>query len=987
MAKKKLTLWAAALALALPMLFAGNALAIYAGDGTKPNGATGGWDITDYGQCIAGIKADGTMIVDTNHNKSRSDCIDHTYVGSDYNSSANCTKTSGRSNGDDLSHYWTNTCIDGSGNGINMDGLDRTATNCALKGGTWTSACIGSWVYTGSGTSDNPVLGNGDPGFCYTTIVTGSTATPVDGGYNTAGTCPTGTPGFTASGSGATYKCTYSYGVAGIVNANLSYKDGSGVSVPINTYTDLRFVTQGQCLFGGGSWSTGTIKSGVTTLGTTTISRLATVTNTRAGCLECHNSASQNNQYAERWKEPYMKTGHKNMLRKVTAGSIWAGPDGVNYEATGWANGSLNFTTATASATAGTTLFTDKPLMYIFGDWMAAAPAGLDVIVAMETSTAKYNGASTYSCAPCHTTGWSNPTAGICVVGSVAKSAANEAACTALGGTWTAMNGVQGAAAFDKATEPGASFPAMAQANGTINGITGKWDRDGIMCSRCHATTFPAVMQPTYTTQAACETAGFYWSSSAGCSETGTHNNTPSSTRNQLVTQICFGCHQSIGKVANNTGADTDLGNPALNIPATATDFTSHPITNQFLNSPHAQYTVTSGNGIAPNSLGKYSLVGNAASQYASAFKGSLCRSSTTAGGGSILAEVWKNGANARIASLEDCNLANGKGTASAPDSTSYGYWQTENQGSCTTCHDVHQSLFDPAAEEPLKRECDTCHHIDMSKTNHPTGFNTPWDKTKHVNACEVCHMPKATDAGFPIHLWRISTDVNYKTFPDGVTKKNANVDADGKIWIDVDIACGQCHGGSKGAGATKDGAFYRSKSQLATWASSFHNGGQDDGGGVQPTVGKGAVTTNLYTVSFTDASTTGATISVNWGDGNVDTGNAGETFTHTYTRAKSFTILHIASNQQLFANEKFTVAVPQKFSVSGTVTAGTTLSLRKNGRTVKALKASQTAGGTFDFGQVIPGNYTITAYKKGVAFANPYGVDATAADVVLALP
>jgi len=282
---------------------------------------------------------------------------------------------------------------------------------------------------------------------------------------------------------------------------------------------------------------------------------------------------------------------------------------------------------------------------------------------------------------------------------------------------------------------------------------------------------------------------------------------------------------------------------------------------------------------------------------------------------------------------------------------------------------------------------------IDMLMTMHPTGFGTPWDKTKHVNACEVCHMPKATDAGFPIHLWRISSDVNYSTFPTsaqflGNIKKNANVDANGQIWIDVDIACGQCHGGSAGSGATKDGAFYRTKSQLAVWANGFHNLGQGTAPvPTAPTVGKGAVTTSLYTVSFADASTNAASISVNWGDGNVETGNAGATFTHTYGRAKSFTITHIAENQQLFSSEMFTVAVPQKFSVSGTVPSGTTLSLRKNGRTVKALKASQTSGGTFDFGLVIPDNYTITAYKKGVTFSNPYAVDATTGNVTLTLP
>jgi predicted CXXCH cytochrome family protein len=816
---RKLMLWLAVCALALPLLVAGNAFAIHASDGSKPN-AAGGWDITDYGQCISGVRADGTMVVDTAHNLSRADCIDHvlsaisTTVPGDtnYNTAALCTATSGRANGDNVSHYTANVCVNlATGAGINLGDLDRTAGNCILKGGVMFSSCTGAWIYTNSGAAGASTPGNGGAGFCYTTIITGASTTgtipAIDGGYNVQGSCPTTITGMVSSGTGSTYKCTFAQGIAGTANANVARKDGSGNTAAANTYVNLSGLTQGQCIYAGGAWSTGTIKSGETSFGSTTITTIATVENTRAGCLECHNTVSQNNTYAERWKEPYLMTGHKNMLRKVTAGQIWAGPDGVNYETTGWANGTLNFGTATATATAGT-IFTDRPLLYIFGDWMAAAPAGLDVVVQMPTG-AKYNGGSNYSCAPCHTTGWNNPSAGMCSLSTYTTSAN----CSGAGGTWYPSNGVEGASYTP--AEPAASFPGVTFAG------AGRWDRDGIQCSRCHYSVF---------SKTAPAPAG-----------TSAHNVTPASNANQQVNNICFGCHQGIAKANNGASTNNDLANPASKIPVKNTvtapayvpEFNGHVIGNQFLNSPHSRYSVTTGNGIVPNVLGKYDLVGNAAAQYSSGFKGFICRSSSAVAGGSILAEVWKNGVPTRITNLADCQLANSTlvGGVSTP-TTATGVWQAENQGACTTCHDVHQSLFDPAATEPLKRECTTCHVEKAGAGNdyaaltavtmmHPAGPGTPRrnEATAPSSPCESCHMPKATDSGFPMHLWRINSSGSYSTFPTAsefsiatggtgtfmVAKTSPETYGGGStyndaVWVDLDLSCGQCHGATGNA-------------------------------------------------------------------------------------------------------------------------------------------------------------------------------------------
>ncbi len=134
----------------------------------------------------------------------------------------------------------------------------------------------------------------------------------------------------------------------------------------------------------------------------------------------------------------------------------------------------------------------------------------------------------------------------------------------------------------------------------------------------------PCSLAPTYTTQASCEAAGNVWSSSTGCAATGTHNNA-TIILGQNTTNLCFGCHQSLAKTANGTGADTDLNLtgkiPVANnvtAPAYVPKYSGHVIGDQFLNSPHARFTGT----ITPNKLGRYDLTTNDKSQYTSTFNG-----------------------------------------------------------------------------------------------------------------------------------------------------------------------------------------------------------------------------------------------------------------------------------------------------------------------------------------------------------------------------
>jgi len=168
-------------------------------------------------------------------------------------------------------------------------------------------------------------------------------------------------------------------------------------------------------------------------------------------------------------------------------------------------------------------------------------------------------------------------------------------------------------------------------------------------------------------------------------------------------------------------------------------------------------------------------------------------------------------------------------------------------QGGCDTCHDVHQSTIvkmhpidypegfdkglrkssDEAEFEPIRRECIACHtdKADLATLRHPGGEGTPQgDGSKVADACKSCHMPKpAGGTGLYVHVMRISTNPYYSTFPktgattpgicsDPYYKTKADCLAAGKawslvansapdgeyknaVWVDLDLACGQCHG------------------------------------------------------------------------------------------------------------------------------------------------------------------------------------------------
>ncbi|HTM10178.1 MAG TPA: cytochrome c3 family protein [Verrucomicrobiae bacterium] len=873
---------------------------------------------------------------------------------------ANYSGTAGTNDG--AKHALTTSiCVDGSGNGIPLTDLDRTFAMCTSKGGIWKQtsdtlvvsgsgatatatvqvpatpgfggACVAyTRQFKGQDDTGTPLAfgakgtSSSDAGFCYASMnMTSAFTTP-------ATQCPAsdsnGHPnaGFNSSTaydwSYSSSKCTYAKGIKGYPSSALTKANGTTVSTSTNVDLSV-YTTMGDCLAIGGSWNNWVGQPNSTTAVATTVGSVIPAWDfsrqapeTTNGCLHCHSTLTQYNGPAERQKDTFVKTGHKNVLRKVTPGKVWAGPNaGGDLEIyTEAASGLLDFTGAQAFVNG-----VWQNLLYIFGDWMSPAPEGLKTIVdigGVAKSADSGGVTSSELCASCHTTGWSNPSAGLCSLSSQTTSGD----CTSAGGTWYPLIGVQGIGTPGFASaQPSASFPAVDFTAG------GQWDRDGVQCPRCHNVTAPKVVDSQIA--ASQFTSTHVTSGGMGALADGVGR-----------TNLCFGCHQSIAKTLNGTGPDADLSHPEnLQVKNTGTgnpadapwtayvpDFDGRGPGNMFLNSPHARF---SGN-VVPNSLGKYDLedaTGNNngnASKYNSAFQGYTCWQSATST--SPAKTMIVGGVIKEIKTQTDCEALYGAGA-----------WRSDLQGTCVTCHDVHNSLFvESTREAALRKVCTDCHTNSIQRLWHPTGKGTPLDVSEPWEACVTCHMPRATPSGLRMHIFRIDPSNGYSTFPTAAefgvgaapTKMIANSSPDGSytsaVWVDVDYACGQCHGGSRGPDATKNGAPYFTKSGLAHYAETMHSPG--------PIVN---VTGDVsgYTVTLKDTSVDDSIVfpsnpvTIQWGDKTPSTiGSVGGTFTHTYVRPKKYVIVYLVL-------DKHGVTTTKKITVTIRKGHASTLTLVKN--------------------------------------------------------
>jgi PKD repeat protein len=532
------------------------------------------------------------------------------------------------------------------------------------------------------------------------------------------------------------------------------------------------------------------------------------------GCLRCHNTdyMTAGNHDLIAAKERYLLTGHRNMLRKVTAGQDTYLPDGNTLtQGTTIAMGNVDWTTSNSTVPGFPTVSGAAPYTlpantaYIWGGWWQAKKLGqiLRETPATDAPRTVAVGGS-YTCSECHTTGWDMP---------------------------------------------GASTPAQAsQPNGLVNTAGATWIYEGVQCSRCHDHSADSS-----------ETALTDYSSS--------HNN-GTLYENQESIQLCYQCHTQEGD-ANANQSQVAVGGHS----GYAKAFAGHFRTNQFLNSPHARFTGTAGQ----------------------------------------LADGANYDTHFRAGTCSDEFLTNSTDCTNAGDT-----WTGASNGSngCVACHDVHVSSVDPDVMDPTNTmsnikaggTCGTsCHgYINLGKINHPIAPNTPLDgdlstpKGKMM-ACVTCHMG-ASSSGIANHIFRVEPDESYSTFPTAAQfaggQTTANTIADpahnnfASVYMDVDLVCGQCHGGgtdsANPAYTKKAEAPYFSKADLSTLAENMHN--------TYPTAAFAWTndSSTSYSVNFNAISSTcpsgvpSCSYSWDFGDSNTGTGVAAS---HTYTSGSPVTV------------------------------------------------------------------------------------------------
>jgi len=391
-----------------------------------------------------------------------------------------------------------------------------------------------------------------------------------------------------------------------------------------------------------------------------------------------------------------------------------------------------------------------------------------------------------------------------------------QGACVAAGKTWTfascstnsltstagtlPVNGLPVPQAYCSAPTPSTSYATSAaciavagavwtdvtSTFGTSGACTGAgytWDGVASKCNTCYV--------PNGKTAVACAAQNVsplsttftnaYATDVDSCVDAGGGQWTDNKTqRGQIITSVCLGCHRQENKglpytngscsvgytgstgydqgacvAAGGTWTDNGGGLPVLvGAYHSTVTFPSHKHGNEYANSPHGKYT------------GKFANLATAPFGY---------------GGPNIWGSFFIGGADGDTA-----NLGSG----------------------CTGCHNVHKSTNETAnpAGEAVK-QCNDCHHKNLALINHPSGPSTPlYNLADPVTACAKCHMPGGE------HFFRINADPSYKTFPAASTIVSgvnvpANTAPDGTftnaVWIDLDLACGQCHGGGTSNVAT----------------------------------------------------------------------------------------------------------------------------------------------------------------------------------------
>ena len=485
------------------------------------------------------------------------------------------------------------------------------------------------------------------------------------------------------------------------------------------------------------------------------------------------------------------------------------------------------------------------PLYWIYGG------AGLEGGPAMIQ-----RGSQQYKCARCHTTGWTASGANDSAVTGLTKlpyrdfPGANLASATTLGATSKLLGPSFGASGFVVVKSPctagvdcdvtkvvltakGALYPTGATVTASITDSVGTGcTAAAVMAADSYGTTSKvnavnvdcSASNHSYTSGAKVSISHPYSVSSwdqwgIQCSRchtdavNGNHGDkTLANVKGGDIVALCMSCHRQESDTAprsvqggNGFAANNGYVLPYTNKQQQPDGFAHHPDGNEFLNSPHARLT---GNwkdiGCSP-----YVIFGNAG------------------------VDPGKPGA----ASADGCT----PGTMNLDGKTSSNYGSKFAQaarsdlkgisdaaaGSCATCHDVHQPLNQntPGMGGSIKTACTDCHsnpsatvtpQVTINGIRHIGGIGTPLENAAGdpASACVTCHAPPGIK-----HLWRINTDPDYTLYGDytyafpvnGPEAQSTGSNAPGlvnlsrtapdgaytnAVWVDLDNACGQCHGG-----------------------------------------------------------------------------------------------------------------------------------------------------------------------------------------------
>ena len=529
-------------------------------------------------------------------------------------------------------------------------------------------------------------------------------------------------------------------------------------------------------------------------------------------CLSCHYGTNT---------LPYLQTGHRNVLRKVAPAVLWGGPDSAQYSILDsfygsgtvydWNNGQVTAGWCTPLATIAqgglapvdpsckypyyTLPNEDAPapytpispsaggtrnLYYLFGGWLNyggpldPSATALNTIFDRGLTGQQYPNGN-YDCARCHATGYNfdasgpEPTSNTNnVLAPISDSSLHRVPT-------------------DGYIAPGTSG-------------TSSWYLTGVQCERCHVAAWGYGTHPNKGLQA---TVAYNEQATALCMEC--HREETVVTADSKTNPPTAGAiYPSNPTVTRDSGYCSDLSghdySTCLSNPADHwiyRPYIQYEQGQNFLNSPHARFA----GALIQNAQNSADLSVTIAGTYSSQFSEAVSDPSKNLG--------------------------------------------------CTGCHDPHQTVIKSFNAKPIKVTCDQCHKLAqniMSTINHPMGPGTPFPTGTTADlpgACITCHMQAALGSAAS-HLFRINSNVNYSTYPSAnqlhvqnITTPNMAPEVspmDGStynsaIWLDVDLACGQCHVGGDGKtnpyGLTlppgMPGAHAYTKTQLAYWASVMH--------------------------------------------------------------------------------------------------------------------------------------------------------------------